>query len=86
MHHPITPSKQPPADKSKHFWATHKEAEKRFEQEDANAQADGYESSTIERLRRSPALRDPKHPNHKQAARDLAAEYARLFPGVEEQD
>jgi len=85
MHHPITPSKQPPADKGKHFWAQHKEASKKAEQEDAAITAAGGNpaEATIARLRSQLSRLDPKDDQYREVAKAISDEYARIYPGEE---
>jgi hypothetical protein len=77
VHHPITPSK--------HWYAQHKEAVKKAEQEDANITAAGGNpaEATIARLRSQLSRLDPKDDQYKEVARAISEEYARLYPGTE---
>jgi hypothetical protein len=77
MHHPITPGK--------HWYVQHKEAAKKFEQEDGDITAAGGNpaEATIARLRSQLSRLDPKDDQYKEVARAISEEYARLYPGTE---
>jgi len=78
VHHPITPGK--------HWYAQHKEAAKKFEKEDADITAAGGNpaEATIARLRSQLSRLDPKDDQYREVAKAISDEYAKLYPGTEE--